>query len=308
MFRRKRKQNDFSEEIKAHIQLECERLQGQGLSEEDARAAARWAFGNMMRAEERFYESRRWLWWDHLRQDVRFGLRMLRKSPGFTIVAVLTLALGIGANTAIFSLVNAVALRSLPVPDPQQLFLLQWTARHEPQSNFNWGYGGCPGGRGDSSSLPTDCSFSYPMFERVRSMGDLFSGVFSYAPATADLRVERHLERVNGMYVSGEFFSTLGSQAAVGRTLNADDDVAGAEPVMVLSYRYWQSELGGDAAVVGRTATVNLKPVLIVGITSHDFPDLNPGIPVNFWMSLATQSIVSQKAENSLWLSHFDET
>src|SRR5204863_6660545 len=121
MFGRKRPVSDFNAEIEAHLQLEIERLKEQGLSEQEARAAARRAFGNVMHAEERFYESGRWLWWDHLRQDLRFGLRMLARNSGFTVTVVLTLALSIGANTAIFSLVNALMLRSLPYSHPDRM-------------------------------------------------------------------------------------------------------------------------------------------------------------------------------------------
>src|SRR6266478_345663 len=121
MLRRKRKPSDFSAEIEAHLGHETERLREQGLSEQEARAAARRSFGNVMKVEERFYESRRWLWWDHLRQDLRFGLRMLARNSGFTVTVVLTLALSIGANTAIFSLVNALILKSLPYPHPERL-------------------------------------------------------------------------------------------------------------------------------------------------------------------------------------------
>jgi macrolide transport system ATP-binding/permease protein len=307
MFRRRRKGSDFAAEIAAHIRHESERLQEQGMSEGEALTAARRAFGNITQAEERFYESRRWLWWDHLRQDICFGLRMLSKSRGFTAVVVLTLALGIGANTAIFSLINAVALRSLPVPNPEQLVLLQWTAHKNPSVDLFARFGGCPSGSGRSYLSPTACSFSYPMFEQVRSMRDVFSGVLSFERANAAVRVAGSPGKLSGMYVSGDFFPTLGARAAIGRTLDGNDDVSGAEPVIVLSYRYWQSELGGDTSVLGKTATVNLKPFRIVGITGSDFADFDPGVPVDFWLPLASQSIVnphapSQTDPHALWL------
>src|SRR4051794_16546862 len=121
MFFRRRQDSDFQTEIKSHIRLEADRLIAEGMPPAEAQAAAQRAFGNSGIARERFYERQRWMWWEKLRRDVRYGLRCLAKTPSFTIAAALTIALGVGANTAVFSLIDAVVLRSLPVRDPSGL-------------------------------------------------------------------------------------------------------------------------------------------------------------------------------------------
>jgi macrolide transport system ATP-binding/permease protein len=287
MFGRKRKENDFTEEIKAHIQLESERLRGQGMSEDEALAAARRTFGNVTQAEEQFYESRRWLWWDHLRQDVRYGLRMLAKSPGFAAVAILTLALGIGANTAIFSLIDAVMLRSLPVEDPSQLVLLEWGSRNSPNVHGYQSAGDCANDMRLGAKNPGGCSFSEPVFREI-AKANIFSGTAAFAnTGRLDLTGNGAPSVINGQLVSGDFFRTMGLKAATGRLLDATDDKPAAAPVAVLNYGYWQSAFGGSRDAVGRTIELNNVPFTIIGVAEQRFTGITPGSDYDVWLPLS---------------------
>ena len=168
-------------------------------------------------------------------QDLRYGLRMLAANPGFTVVAVLTLALGIGANTAIFSLIDAVMLRALPVRDQSRLVVMRWTAHKAPRRNHIGSFGDCArDDHGDKN--PTSCAFPYPFFELIHSEKQAFSGATAFAgPAALVLTGNGPARLAHGELVSGDYFSTLGVSAWVGRTLAPADDSLSAPPAVVLS-------------------------------------------------------------------------
>ncbi len=220
-------------------------------------------------------------------QDLKYGARMLAKSPGFTAVAVLTLALGIGANTAIFSLIDAVMLRSLPARDPSQLVLLRWTAHGERRGSIeSSGFGDCSGE--GSKENPGGCSFPYPVFERIESEKENFSGAAAFAgPAQLVLAGHGAARMASGELVSGNYFSTLGVNAVVGRTLGPEDDTLSASPAVVLSFRFWQSAFGGDRSALGRAITLNGVPFTIVGVADPSFTSLSPGKTQDLFLTLA---------------------
>jgi len=210
-----------------------------------------------------------------LRQDILYGLRVLKKSPGFTIVAMLTLALCIGANTAIFSIINAVMLKSLPVRDPQHLLVFQWSAHHAPRIHSSSSYGDCVSRFEEND--PVGCSLSKPFLEDVRKLG-LFSGMAEFAGGgnmTVTGQGEAH--HANAQYVNGDYFQTLGVGAAVGRVLTPNDDLPGAAAVVELQYRYWMRVFGGDPSAVGKTIHLNGLPFTIVGVADQSFAYLSPG-------------------------------
>jgi MacB-like protein len=220
-----------------------------------------------------------------LLQDSRYSVRMLAKAPGFATVAVLTLALGIGASTAIFSLIDGVILRSLPVRDPNQLIILQWRAHKSPEIDEYSSFGDC----GESGiSGPSGCSFPLPIFEQIRSQTNAFSSMTAFAgPAALDLSGNGPASIVEGEIVSGDYFSTLGVNAAVGRTLSPSDDSLSASPAAVLSYAYWQSAFGGSRSVLGRTILLNNVAFTIVGVADPSFTNLSPGKTQDLWLTVA---------------------
>ncbi len=233
-------------------------------------------------------------------QDLKYGLRMLAKNPGFTAVAVVTLALGIGANTAIFSLIDTALLRSLPVTDPQHLVIFKWAAHTSPNTKGYYRYMACPatavGMPTSHAGATTDaggeqgCSFSYPMFREFQSLRGAFSSVAALGGDVGiNLRGDGPASIVRGELVTGEFFDTLGVRAALGRTFNPSDDAPGAPPVAVLGYGYWQSAFGGGPAVAGKTIWLNNVPVTIVGVAAKEFPSLDPADSRQMWLPLSLQ-------------------
>ncbi len=281
MFWRRRTSRDFQEEVRAHLQMEAERLREQGLSESDAGFAARRAFGNVTQAEERFYESRRIHgdWW----ADIRFGIRMFAKNPASTMVAIVTLALGIGANTAIFSLLNAALLRKLPVPHPQQLVLF-----------------GKGEEVGSEDSLP-DRSwqvFSYPFFREFRQQNRVFSDVAAIDSILFKIPARvaggTSLEKIHIELVSGSYFHTLGVNPVLGRCLmDSDDQVPGGHPVAVASYSWWQRRFANSPQIAGTTITIDSVVYTVIGVTPSDFSGVTVGQSPDLWIPLAMEKEIS---------------
>jgi macrolide transport system ATP-binding/permease protein len=251
MFRRKRKPSDFSAEIEAHIQHESERLQEQGLSEEDARAAARRAFGNIMQAEERFYESGRQLWWDHLGQDLRFGLRMLRRNPGFTVTVILTLALSIGANTAIFSIVNALIVKSLPYSHPERMGTIYTQITGSVASDERHKLNG-------------------EQWELLRdNVPSLLSAVSSPRTSGINLQANSHVEYVHDGRISAHYFDVLAVQPMMGRNFSEDEDRPYGPKSTILSYSLWRNTFSSNPNILGQPILLKGEPFTVIGVLNE---------------------------------------
>ena len=206
-------------------------------------------------------------WEDELFQDLRYGVRMLRKSRGFTAVAVLSLALGIGANTAIFSLLDAVVLKTLPVRNPEELVLFNWLSGPKGMARSVLG----DIGRDPATGMTTSTSFSYLSFEHLRDQNQSLVEVFAFTAKQLNINANGQAEVVSGQFVSGDYYAGLGVQPVLGRTISVEDDQAAASAVAVITHRYWQQRFGLDPAVVGKTIYVNNISCTIIGVTPPGF-------------------------------------
>src|ERR1700730_11509625 len=239
--RRETREQELNREIEWHLNELTEEQQDEGRVPEEARQAARCAFGNDALIREDTREAWGWLWIGRLAQDVRYALRLLARTPGFTAVAVLVFALGIGANTAVFSLIDLVMLRALPVDKPEQL--------------ANLG------------------ALSYPFYRLVRDQSTSYQGVFAYSSLdTLKVSVQGEIETAWGAVVSGNYFPVLGVRASLGRLLSPQDDQpTGGQFVAVISDGYWRRKFAADPEVVGRSFKLNDRPYTIIGVIDPDF-------------------------------------
>ena len=221
-------------------------------------------------------------------QDLRYALRTLRKSPGFTAVAILTLAMGIGANTAIFSLINGILMRGLPVQDAQHLVVLKWSARKAPDIHSSSSYGDCDRTRLSRDGESSGCSLSMPFFKDVASHVSAFSSVAAFSNAgQIDLSGNGTASVLSGQAVSGGFFPLLGVHAARGRLIVPSDDSVSAPPVVVLNYGYWQRQFGGSPTAIGKTVRLNNVPFTVIGVADPRFDSLSPGRIYDVWVPLS---------------------
>jgi predicted permease len=277
LFRKPKLENDLDDEIRSHIEMQIEDLERQGMDPTEARYLALRKFGGVDQIKEVYRERRSLPGFETLFRDLRYGFRMLRRSPGMTAVAILSLALGIGANTALFSVVDAVLLRTLPVEHPEQLVIFEWQSGRPFRLSGMSGTSNVdvpPGQRGLSL-------FRYDVFQQMKKaqitqeQGPL-SDLFAFGPIReVTAKVGDQPEVISGQGVSGNYYTALHVQPSLGRAITDDDDQSAAAPVVMLSYQFWQEQFGASRGVIGQSLILNQQSFTIVGVTPPAFNSTN---------------------------------
>jgi predicted permease len=281
LFSKQRRDGELAAELESHLQMHIEDNLRAGMTPEEARRQALLKLGGVEQTKENYRDLRGLPWLESFLQDVRFGLRMLRKNPGFTAVAILTLALGIGANTAIFTLIDSVMLRPLPVKEPQQLVQITRVA--------------------DGQNQP----LSYPQFSQLTAQMHSISGAFARQGTNAVLTIDGVEEQVTGEIVSGDYFQVLQLKPAAGRLLSTQDDEAqGASPVAVISFDFWRRRFAQDPNVLGKAFSVSGHVFTIVGVTPESFTGIVRGQDPDVTFPLAMAEVLW--GTGSLWRQEDD--
>ncbi|HEX5235641.1 MAG TPA: ABC transporter permease [Silvibacterium sp.] len=286
---RSRLEREMEEELAFHLESYTNELIRRGVAPEEAARRARIELGSVAVQKENMRASLGLRLWDDLRADLRYGVRMLAKSPGFTAVAIASLALGIGANTAIFSMTRTALFENLPVPHASELRRLSWTI-HGKRQPMNHVSGFVDLLNGDTF---TSSAFSNTAYGELRKSG-VFRDLAAYYPdGNLEISVDGNAESGSEDYVSGNFFSELELKAEVGRLLLPSDDVAGKSNVVVLSDAFWRSRFGGSPAVIGKTLEINRVPLTIVGVAPHGFTGLGIYERASVFVPLSLEPILS---------------
>jgi putative ABC transport system permease protein len=274
---RKRRDQELAHELEVHLAHEADENLARGMSRHEAELAARRRLGNATSVREVVYEMNSWNAIDSLVKDVKYGLRQLRLHPGFTLTAVLSLALGIGANTAIFTLVDQIVLRLLPVKNPRELVQLQVQ-------------GPRPGDQ-DGDGLHT---FSYRAYLALRDRNTVLAGLTGEKIQTASLVGKDRGERVRIGLVAGNFFQVLGVAPYLGRLLAPEDDTTrNGHPVVVLQFNFWQNRFVGDRGIVSSTVRLNGSPFTVIGVSAPGFEGTNVGIPTQMWAPVTMRPAIA---------------
>ena len=282
LFSRHRVYDELSEEIRAHLDEKIEELVAAGMPRKEAAASARCELGNLTLLEEESRAVWRCPSAEDFFMDIRYGLRTLARNPGFTAVAVLTLALGIGANTAIFSLMNAVLLRNLPVNNPSQLVLFgagKWGGIMDEVPSRSWQL------------------FSFPFYRDVQADKSVFTDVTALASMPNEVHgtigESSESEAIQARLVSGTYFSTLGVHPILGRTFTEDDDrIPGSSPVAVASYAWWKRRFGGDPSIIGKKMSVGPTVYTVIGVAPAEFFGTTVGESPDVWIPLSMQELL----------------
>src|SRR4051812_25653135 len=296
--RRRQREEDLREELQFHLAAEMAERQAEGLSAREAIAAARRDLGNTTVVREDARTLWSWILLEQLAQDVRYGMRGMIKNRMFTALAALSLALGIGANTAIYSFMDAILLRSLPVPDPGSLIVVKWRSGPIGRGSEDHSVLHSEDGHTyDDSSGVTAAIFPFPAFERLReASAPVLSSFFAYKQAAPlNVIVRGEAELAAGEYVSGNFFRGLAIVPAAGRLIDTDDDRVGAAPVAVLSAGYSQRRFGNAADCIGRSILVNNVPFEVIGVVPPEFFGVDPAAAPNVYLPMHAGGLLAQQ-------------